>query len=139
MMQKKFFHGSYDFLPIGTILKPRTDYKNFWSNTDFYSILETYRPHHMLAHHESVFMCDNSMDIDNAGGGTEWLFTVKPDNRIEKHDLHWCSEISIALSNGDGEEVLAKLAEYYWNGTPSNEPVWEYLTYEAKIINIEEY
>ena len=138
-MNTPFFHGSYDKLSIGTILKPRSNYDEVWSKTDFYSILEKYRPHHMLSHKDSVFMCDNPDDIDNAGGGTEWLFTVKPHSHIEKHDLFWCSEISLHSSNGANDEKLKCLAEKYWNGTASDNPVWEYLTSFAEIIFIEEY
>lgn len=138
-MTKLFFHGSYDYLPVGTILKPKENYKEAWSITDFYSVLEQYRPQHMLAQHESVFMCDNIDDIDNAGGGTDWIFTVQPHARIERHDLHWCSEISVGVSEGKNEDYLKEMAEKYWNGVESEYPVWEYLTPEAKIISVEEY
>ena len=77
--QPYYYHGSNIFLPVGTILKPRDDYENDWIDTDFYIPLERWRPKNMLAHRESVFMTDNPDDVDLAGGGTEWLMTVKPN------------------------------------------------------------
>lgn len=139
---KRFYHGSMERLEIGTILTPRSNYEQNWSNTDFYAALEKYRPINMLGHKNSVFMCDNSDDIDLAGGGTEWLFTVIPLGKIERHDLNWGSEISCLVSDGhsiDSEEVK-NAAINYWNGTPHHdENVWEYLTPSAKIVKVEEY
>ena len=139
---KIFYHGSMDNLPVGTILTPRNEYEKDWQNTDFYKPLEMYRPPHMLAHKDSVFMCDNIDDIDLAGGGTEYVFTVQPIGKIEKHDLNWSSEISALI--GDGKHItdpeVKEAAENYWNGIPHhNESVWEYLTPKAKIIRTQEY
>ncbi len=66
---KKYYHGSFNDLHVGQILIPTKDYINNWENTDFYYWLEKYRPKEFLAHHESVFMCDNIDDLDNACGG----------------------------------------------------------------------
>lgn len=137
-----YFHGSMEKLPVGTILIPSPDYEQKWGNTDFYHILEIYRPKHMMSHQKSVFMCDNIDDIDLAGGGTEFIFTVQPLGNIEKHDLNWSSEISMLISDGhdiDSDDVIIA-AENYWNGTPHyNESVWEYLTPRAKILKVEDY
>ena len=139
---KKYYHGSNTELPVGTILKPSPTYENDWSRTDFYQILEDHRPTNILGHKNSVFMCDNPDDIDLAGGGTEWLFTVVPLGPVQRHDLNWSSEISSLMSEGysaTSTEVL-KAAENYWNGVPHHdENVWEYLTPSAKIIAVEPY
>lgn len=139
----QYFHGSMNYLPVGTILTPRMDeYEKDWSGTDFYNILEKYRPKNMLSHKESVFMVDNEDDIDLAGGGTDWLFTVKPLGPIQKHDMNWSSEISMLVSDGysiDSTEII-NAANNYWKGVPHhNESVWEYLTTKAEIIRVEEY
>ncbi len=138
----RFYHGSTDELPIGTILKPRTDYEKNWENTDFYWILENFRPEGMLAHKDSVFMCDNPDDVDAAGGGTEYLFEVQPLGIVEKHDLNWSSEISMLVSEGADEldSRVEDAAYNYWHGVPHpDETLWEYLTPAAKIISVEEY
>lgn len=139
---KLYYHGSMNKLPVGTILRPRDDYENDWQNTDFYKPLEKYRPNNMLSHKQSVFMCDNDVDVDLAGGGTNYLFKVKPLGTIQRHDLNWGSEISSLISDGygiDSPEVV-KAAKNYWAGVPhTNESVWEYLTPSAKIVAVEEY
>lgn len=140
--QPLYYHGSLVYLPVGTILKPRDDYENDWIDTDFYIPLERWRPKNMLAHRESVFMTDNLDDVDLAGGGTEWLMTVKPTNPIQRHDLNWSSEISSLISQGYDQlhPKVKQAAENYWNGIPhTDESIWEYLTPQAKIIKIERY
>jgi hypothetical protein len=140
--QALFFHGSMDKLPVGTILTPRNDYEENWGNTDFYAALEKHRPFTMLSHKQSVFMCDNPDDVDLAGGGTEWLFTVEPLGIVQKHDLNWGSEVSFLISDGhqiDSPEVK-EASLNYWNGIPyHDENIWEYLTPKAKILKVEEY
>ncbi len=137
-----FYHGSMDELPVGTTLKPRDDYEQRWSSTDFYAALERYRPANMLPHERAVFMVGDPDDVDLAGGGTEWLFTVKPLGPIQKHDLNWGSEISMLISDGhsiDSPEVK-RAADNYWAGLPhQDESVWEYLTPAADIIAVEPY
>ena len=87
-------------------------------------------------------MCHDPDDVDLAGGGTEWLFTVVPLGPIQKHDLNWGSEVSMLISDGyaiDSPEVK-NAAKKYWAGVPHyNESVWEYLTPSAKITAVEEY
>lgn len=127
---------------MGTVLTPRDSYEADWSGTSFYAALEKYRPQHMLSHKAAVFMCSDPDDVDLAGGGTEWLFTVEPIGRIERHDLNWGSEISMLIDDGysiDSPEVK-RAADNYWAGTPhTNEQVWEYLTPKARILQVEEY
>jgi hypothetical protein len=129
-------------LPVGTILTPRDNYEANWSNTDFYTILEYYRPVGMASHKTSVFMVADEDDIDLAGGGTDWFFIVQPMGKIEKHDLNWSSEISMLSSDGykkDSDEIK-QAAMHYWNGTAHyNESVWEFLAPKAKILHVEEY
>jgi len=138
-----YYHGSMDHLPVGTVLKPRgADYEHDWAHTDFYTALEQYRPSNMLSHKNAVFMVADPDDVDLAGGGTEWLFTVKPLGPVSKHDVNWSSEISMLRDDGhdvDSPEVK-KAALNYWHGVPHpNESVWEYLTPAAEIIAVEEY
>ena len=137
-----FYHGSNDYFPVGTILTPTNNYEERWSGTDFYNVLEKYRPSEMISHKEAVFMVDNDEDIDNVGGGTEYVFTLKPLSKVEKHDISWSTEISILIDEGysiDSEEVK-KAAENYWNGVVHKDgPLWEYLTKRAEIVDVEEF
>jgi hypothetical protein len=124
------------------VLRPRPDYEQQWGSTDFYAALEHYRPANMLSHRQAVFMCDNPDDVDLAGGGTEWLFTVKPKGPMQRHDLNWGSEISMLIGDGyaiDSPEVK-RAATNYWAGVPhTDEQVWEYLAPSAEIIAVEPY
>lgn len=140
--QKLYYHGSSQPLPVGTILSPRSNYEENWGKTDFYRVLEVYRPKNMLSHRESVFMCDNETDVGIAGGYTDYLLTVKPLGQIQRHDLNWSSEISALVSDGydlDSQEV-EDAAHNYWQGIPHpNEQVWEYLAPKALVMKVEEY
>lgn len=142
-VQEHFYHGSSKYLDVGTILTPRNqDYEADWGDSDFYKILEFYRPQDKLGHSNSVFMTDNIDDVDLASGGSEWLFTVVPLGPVQRHDLNWSSEISALVQEGynvDSSEIKSA-AEKYWNGVPHpNESLWEYLTSRAKIVHVEEY
>lgn len=136
-----FYHGSCDELPIGTVLKGRgDDYDKDWGSTDFYTVLEKYRPNNMLAHKDAVFMVADEDDIDLAGGCTDWLFHVTPHGRVTRHDINWSSEISTIVSNGGNLAELEFAASNYWNGVPHHdESVWEYICSAATITHVEEY
>ncbi len=141
-LPEKFYHGSWNKLEVGTKLTPRPSYEDDWGNTDFYEILERYRPNNMLPHKSAVFMVGDDNDIDLVGGGTEWVFEVTPIGKVERHDMNWSSQISMLISDGyniESDEVKhAALA--YWNGIPhEDEPVWEYLTPAAIIDNVYEF
>jgi hypothetical protein len=141
-LERKYYHGSYEALPVGTMLTARDDYENDWNNTSFYSALEAYRPSSMLAHKQSVFMVSDPDDIDLAGGATDFMLTVQPLGRVERHDINWGSEISMLIDQGydiDSTEVK-NAADAYWSGKPHpNESVWEYLTPKAKVVKVEDY
>lgn len=136
-----FYHGSFDstFEP-GKVLRPRGDaYANDWSDTDFYDILEHYRPSDKLAHKDAVFMVGDEDDIDLAGGATDVIYEVEPIGPVQKHDLNWSSEISCLMSihgeEGRDRAEVRKAAENYWSGRPHHdENVWEYLAPAMRIL-----
>lgn len=139
----RYFHGSNEELPVGTMLSPRgAAYAHDWGGTDFYSVLERYRPNGMRAHADAVFLVSDPDDIDLAGGGTEWIFEVDPIGDITRHDLNWSSEISCLLSEGlpVDSEAVCRAALSYWGGVPhANESVWEYLCDQARILTCEPF
>ena len=104
-------------------------------------LLEKYRPPNMLAHKQSVFMCDDPDVIDLAGGGTEWLFEVEPLGVVQRHDQNWWSLMDCLISEGcpkDSEEI-EEAANNYWEGVPHGENVWEYLTPQARILSVDKF
>ena len=135
-LTQKYYHGSFTKLKNGTILRPNPNYEQDWSHTDFYSVLEFYRPKNMISHKNAVFMCGDIDDVDLAGGATAFIYEVEPLGIVEKHDLNWSSEISmLAEEPRKNSEELKIAAMHYWNGDPhTDEQVWEYLTTNARII-----
>lgn len=138
-----FYHGSYDPLPVGTILVNDGErYEADWSHTDFYDVLERYRPPDKLAHRDAVFMVADLDDIDVAGGATEYILTLEPLGPVSQHDLNWSSVISCLLSEGydpESSEVI-DAASNYWQGVPHpDESVWEYLTPRARVLAVGAY
>ena len=87
-------------------------------------------------------MCDNIDDLDAGGGGTEWVFTVKPLGIVQKHDMNWGSQIDCLVSDGftvDSSEIQ-NAAKNYWGGIPhTDESLWEYLTLKAEILAVEQF
>ena len=139
----RYYHGSEVELPVGTVLQPRSDYKERWGHNDFFQALESNRPANCLPHSNAVFMCDNDEDVDAAGGGTEYLFELRPIGKVSKHDMNWSSQISALVSDGyslDSDEVKLA-AQNYWAGVPHDEcePLWEYLCEQAEVVAVEEY
>ena len=145
--QSKYYHGSYDFLPNGTILTPAMG--NFMGTfsqdeMDSHFKLEQFRPSNYLSRNDAIYMCDNLDDIDNAGGATDHIYLVNPQGKVEKHDVNWLSEIDFIMSEAwdsgtqEEQETIDKVqnaALNYWNGVPHyNESVWEYLVPSAKVI-----
>jgi hypothetical protein len=139
----RYFHGSNEQLEVGYVMKGRGDaYEADWKHTDFYAVLERHRPPEKLAHRDGVFMVADPDDVDLAGGGTEWLFELKPAGRVSRHDVNWSSEISCLLSDGSSEEsdAVRQAALNYWTGVPhADESVWEYLVAEAEILRVEPF
>ena len=139
----RYFHGSYIPLEVGLIMKGRgEEYEKDWCETDFYLILEKYRPKEYLPHKQAVFMTNCVDDIDNAGGATEWVFEVKPVGQVSRHDLNWSSEISCLIGDGHPDDYppIIQAANNYLSGKPrSNESLWEYLVKEVIIIRCEPF
>lgn len=138
-----YYHGSSRDFVVGSVLRGRgTAYETSWNGTDFYAILERYRPADCLAHKDAVFMVGDPDDIDLAGGATEWCLEVRPIDAVSRHDLNWSSEISMLISEGssvDDPKVVAA-ANSYWAGIPHfNEQVWEYLASAFEVVRCEPY
>ncbi len=139
-----YYHGSMDHLEVGTVLVPDKDYEKNWGRNGFYKALKHYRPKHMLGHDQVVFMVTDEDDVDNAGGGTEWLFVVKPLGPVTRHDMNWCGEICLLLEEDEMEdeieEKIKQAADNYWNGVAHpGESMWEYLTPKAEILSVERF
>jgi len=143
----QFFHGSYDHLPIGTILTPEKG--NFMSTfekdeMESHFILEKHKPPEYISRNQAVYMCDNIDDLDNAGAATTHVYRVNPLGKIEQHDLAWMSAIDVIRDESflnktqKSQSILDRIKQAafnYWTEVSSNvDPVWEYLTTSAEIV-----
>lgn len=138
-----YYHGSFDAAERGTRWEGRGEaYAQAWAHTDFYAVLERYRPASMRQHANSVFMVADVDDIDLAGGATEFCLEVQPEGLVARHDLNWSTEISMLISDGkspDDPEVM-KAALAYWAGEPHvNESVWEFTADAFIVLRCEPY
>ena len=137
---KYFYHASPIPWEEGKVLAGRLDdYEHDWIDTDFYGILEKHRPRDSIGHRDAVFMCDNDDDLDAAGGSTDWVLVVEPLGPVERHDMNWSSAISCAVSDGASENEILLFARNYWDGVPSDDPLWEYLTKSVRVISCEKF
>lgn len=140
-MPARYWHASFDRLPEGTVLAPRPEYENRWSSDSAGRILEDLRPSDMLAHRDAVFMCDDPQECDNAGAYCEWLFEVRPDGDVQRHDMEWATTIDSMVSDGwpVDDARITELARRYWHGEASTLPTWEYLVPAATVMSVEPY
>ena len=140
-MTPRYWHASFEPLPVGTILVPRPDCEARWSSDCVGRILEDLRPTTSLAHRDAVFMCDDPQECDNAGAFCEWLFEVAPAGEGQHHDMGWATTIDSLVSDGwpSDDARIVELARRYWSGEPSGLPTWEYLAPSAVIVSVEPY
>jgi len=138
--KKIFYHGSYDKLPIKTILKSHEkSYTRDPNNMILEGILEKYRPDDKLSRYDSIFLVDDPELIDAVGAPIDYIYEVIIPGNItpEKSDLAWYSEI-------EGEDDIEKQKEYalnYWNGIPYYDKyssAFEYRVKEAIIYELYE-
>lgn len=137
----RYFHGSRTAFETGFALSGRGDgYARDWGETDFYAVLERWRPVGAIAHAEAVFMVGDPDEVDLAGGATEWCLELAPCGQLDRHDMNWSSEISCLMSEGhavDSPEVR-RAAQAYWAGEPHrDENLWEYLARSAVVLACE--
>lgn len=131
------FHGSYENFPVNLRLRGRgTPYHEDWSCLSHYEALHLHKPVWALSHKDAVFMCNNIDDIDLCGGATDIVVLLEPLGEVTHHDLNWSGKISLLLDSGADvhSSEVKELVMNYWCGIPTEDPLWEFLTDEAKVI-----
>lgn len=133
--EASFVHYSTKDLPVGAIL---TGQGARWWRGEWAAVLERYRPKDMIPLAKAVFMFDAFDDPGHrAVGGDErrFRFEVKPLGPVEKHDARWAFDLDAVLNGYDEDGSIEEYAANYWNGVESEEPMWEYLTTRAEIVD----
>ena len=142
-----FYHGSKKNFPIGFILEPQSDgYVHGVVGDEFdagirrvESIIERFRPSHMISRLGAVFLSPTINGIVHAGGHQNYIYQVSPIGSCEQSCLWWYHKIEECLLYKPRMSIkLAKqYAENYWNNIPppKDKPaIYEYRCRSAKII-----
>lgn len=133
-----FYHGSIKELEDGLHLLAQSD-GYVQSEADeaiegFEDFMESLRPEDKISRFDAVFMADNTEDIDNLGGYTDFIYKVEPIGEYSKHDLSWYSDASnyYLVDNEKAKECALK----YWSGEQYNKvesSIFEYMVGSAVI------
>lgn len=133
-----FYHGSIKELENGLHLLAQSDgYVQCEADEaieGFEDFMESLRPEDKISRFDAVFMADNTEDIDNLGGFTDYIYKVKPIGEYSKHDLAWYSIASnyYLVDNEKAKECALK----YWSGEQYDKvenSVFEYMVGSAII------
>ena len=141
------YHGSYEKLPVGTVLRGRgEEYQSQWYD-GFYTLVNSLKPEGKIAQHEAVFMTGVSalrpkseqdeaiQDIDNCGGACDYASRVLPLGKVEAHDMTWLTQAQELFDFDSGmTEKMKNLIHRYWSGEMSADPLIEYLTTSSEVL-----
>ena len=130
--------------PEGRILtaRPELGYGHDHYNQKFFQFVEMFRPSELIAHMNAVYMVDNKEDLDKCGGNVNYVFVVRPEQPVSRHDMNWITEIfnllqQVALPScaEDADVRLVHAAQSYWAGLPHPDgSIWEYLASSAEVL-----
>lgn len=130
-------------LEVGQTVATWPDYCARFGQLDFLTVLERFRPAHMLSHHRAVVMHSSVDDLENSSGD-EWLYelNISPGSPVQRHDLSWANEIAVLIASsetGACGTVCQSAARKYWSGEASGDPVSEYLAAQAVVVAVYNY
>lgn len=161
---KTLYHGSPQQLKIGKVYRVR-----HWKSTDqggmdqkVETILEKHRPKNAIPRNKAFYMVDKftTKAMDMFGGRTDYVYTVTPVGRIERHDLQWANDLDSVVGRpgkfndkdrlsysfhmppilkSEVPATIKKLAENYWSGDKypyKDWSLWEYLSPSFKVLKL---
>lgn len=143
-MNIKYYHGSKLELQIGLVLTSSED-RGYTSDEvvrDLECLFERFKPKNKTSRKLAVYMVDNPNDIDYLGGYNDYVYQVVPCSKPDKSDLTWYSKVNREV--GDFFDPSEKfpmnvidMINNYWQGIPSENPLWEYRVKTAKVLKEE--
>ena len=140
----RFYHGSWDDLPVGTVLRGREGTERL----PVERLLDHMRPSSMVSPIGAVYMVQTIVGMEQAGGGAtgDFVYEVEPLGHVSG-PFHggWHAEIAgLYLDHYRDRTDLAKyvpfvkMADAYWRGLPCRGDMcagaWEWITPEARIL-----
>jgi hypothetical protein len=135
----KYYHGSHIDFPLKHELRPQSDgYVQTCEAQDLEHLFESLRPKGVLSRKQSVFMSNNMELIDPAGGHTDVIYGVSPNDTVFPSDLAWYSDAQQHLEKGN-IQLATQCAQKYWSGEPFYVPeqsCFEYRTRSATVTEI---
>jgi hypothetical protein len=157
--EQQFFHGSKRCFKVGTILKPQRGGYAFGSGYPATekrvrmwceNYLEAGRPSSAVPRKSAVFMVDNPALIEEVGGYSDHVYTVKPIGPVTRCNLYWYSEMEgycfHLFHDGNHPERadeydIRRFAKGYWTAAPNDigEPSrdsFEFLAGSAEVAAI---
>jgi hypothetical protein len=144
-----FYHGSFDKLSVGTVLRGRTGFERDLVEKAF----EHMRPSSMVSRMEAVFMVQKIAGMEEAGGGAagEYVYEVEPIGRVSG-PFHggWHGEMAKVYLDDYAQfyprdltkyAPFIRMADAYWRGQPCVggrlcAGTWEWITPEARIVRV---
>lgn len=157
------YHGSPQELKVGKAYRVR-----HWKTPDqggvsanIEAILEKHRPSKSIPRNKAFYMVDkfttDAMTI--SGGHTNYVYSVQPVGRLERHDIQWLNDIDSimkddGLNNEDRRsyswqmppiykrekgETIKMLAQNYWASKQypyKDWTLWEYLSPSFKVLKL---
>ena len=148
---KPFYHGSRHRLPVGEVLRARTN--EGWFRKPIEEAVEEGRLAAVPSRLSSFFLVDDRKEISVAGGSTDYVYRVKPIGVYSKHHHGWLGNVYDAMMpfirHGARQEekdaatpMLVHIGEWvhnYWEGVPYRhrpnqaKSTWEFLAPEILV------
>lgn len=160
-----YYHGSADFLPRSTKLKPRERSGLITDDLELHELLTLYtfdhfKPIGAIGRLHAVYCCDAPNLCSSLGAWGEMVFEVTPVGKVERHHAGWFPAMLDLLTQAtldmlaDHKALTLNQAAYwlpqygwptnemqaiaanYWDGLAADDsPHWEYLMRHGVVVH----
>lgn len=158
------YHGSADFLPNGTVLKPRRLTGTIDDELQLHELItlatfEHFKPPGAIGRFQAIYCATSPELCSSLGAWGELVFEVTPIGEVERHHAGWFTPMLDLLTDATFEiwerhgplslkQVLALLPAHgwptpemaaiaadYWEGLAADDNNhWEYLVRQAVLV-----